>query len=40
MSEKEKELLAGENKPTSRRNEEEEKRAKRKKRDLWIKIVL
>ena len=26
MSEKEKELLAGENKPTSRRNEEEEKR--------------
>ena len=40
MSEKEKELLAGENQPTSRRQAEEEKRAKRKKRDFWIKIVV
>lgn len=40
MSEKEKELLSGENKNVSKRREEDEKRAKRKTRDLWIKIVL
>ncbi len=40
MSEKEKELLSGENKVTSRRQKEEEKRAKRKTRDRWIKVIL